>query len=216
MNRERQLQTDALIQRLVGAAGAMPRKHRALLPRLVAAAGMSLAMAVLIVAVLFGLRDDLAAHISSPMFIYKATAMTCLVIAGLVLVRAAGTPGAAMRPVAALAPAALALAAGLVLLDDGVPLAGVRAVSVPICLTAIVLAALPGLALLMRSLQRATPTRPALAGGAAGLLAGSLGALAYTLACVNDGASFVSAWYSAAILAVCGIGALVGSRVLAW
>lgn len=216
MDRERQVQTDALIQRLAGEAGAAPRRHRALLPRLMAVTGISLALAVLVVAAVFGVRGDLATHISSPMYLYKAVAMASIAIAGLVLVRAAGTPGASMRPVAALVPAALALAAGFVLLDDMVPLAGARAVSVPVCLSAIVMAALPGLALLLRALRGATPTRPALAGGIAGLLAGSIGALAYTLSCVNDGALFVSVWYPLAILATSAIGALVGWRALAW
>ncbi|TYT26588.1 DUF1109 family protein [Luteimonas viscosa] len=208
--------TDALIRRLADEAGARPRPHRAFLPRLLVAAGGAVVLAVLVVAAAFGIRGDLAAHVASSMYLYKAVAMACVVVAGLVLVRAAGTPGASMRLAAAFAPALLVLFAGIVLLDDQVPLTGARAVSVPICLLAIVLAALPGLALLLRSLRRATPTRPAFAGGMAGLLAGAIGALAYTLSCVNDGAVFVSVWYSLAIVATGAIGALVGRRVLAW
>ncbi|NZA26233.1 DUF1109 domain-containing protein [Luteimonas sp. SJ-92] len=216
MEHDPRLQTDALIRRLAGDAGAIPRRHRALLPRLLVAAGGSLVLAVLVVAVAFGVRGDLVAHVSSSMYLYKAVAMACVVAAGLALVRAAGTPGASMRLAAALAPAVAVLFAGLVLLDDQVPLAGARPVSVPVCLLAIVLAALPGLALLLLALRRATPTRPTFAGGMAGLLAGSIGALAYTLSCVNDGAVFVSVWYSLAIVASSAIGALVGRRVLAW
>lgn len=216
MEHDHQLQTDALIRRLAGDAGALPRRHRALLPRLLGAAGGSLALAALVVAVAFGVRGDLAAHVSSPMYLYKAVAMACVVVAGLVLVRSAGTPGASTRLAAALAPAVLILFAGIVLLDDQVPVAGASPVSVPVCLLAIVLAATPGLALLLLALRGATPTRPAFAGGMAGLLAGSIGALAYTLSCVNDGAVFVTVWYSLAIVATGAIGALVGRRVLAW
>src|SRR5690606_4881584 len=122
----------------------------------------------------------------------------CAAMAGLALVRAAGTPGSAMRwPMMAL-PVAV-LIAGMVWIEDAVSVLGARSVSVPVCLAAIVLAALPGLAVLLIALRRATPTRPALAGSVAGLLAGSLGALAYTLSCVNDGALFVTLWYSLAI-----------------
>jgi hypothetical protein len=66
------------------------------------------------------------------------------------------------------------------------------------------------------TLRRATPTRLSYAGGVAGLLAGSIGALAYTLACINDGTVFVSIWYSLAILLTSVIGALLGRRALAW
>lgn len=216
MEHEQRMQTDALIRRLADDAGARPRRHRAFLPRLLVAAAGALALAMLVVAAAFGLRGDLAAHVPSAIYLYKAVAMACLVIAGLALVRAAGTPGASMRLAAALAPAVLVLFAGIVLLDDQVPLTGARAVSVPVCLLAIVLAALPGLALLLFALRRATPTRPAFAGGMAGLLAGSIGALAYTLSCVNDGAVFVTVWYSLAIVATAATGALVGRRTLAW
>lgn len=50
----------------------------------------------------------------------------------------------------------------------------------------------------------------------AGLLAGSIGALAYTVACVNDGAAFVAIWYSASVVAAGCLGALAGPRWLAW
>jgi len=50
-----------------------------------------------VVAVAFGIRDDLATHASSPMYLRKAVAMTCITVAGLSLVHAAGTPGASMR-----------------------------------------------------------------------------------------------------------------------
>lgn len=216
MEDEQRLQTDALIRRLADEAGTRLRPHHAFLPRLLVASGGSLALAVVVVAAAFGVRGDLAAHLSSSMYLFKAVAMACVVAAGLVLVRAAGTPGASMRAAASLGPALLVLLAGIVLLDDQVPLGGARAVSVPVCLLAIVLAALPGLALLLFALRRATPTRPTFAGGMAGLLAGSIGALAYTLSCVNDGAVFVSVWYSLAIVATGAIGALVGRRALAW
>ena len=199
MEDEQRLQTDALIRRLADEAGTRLRPHHAFLPRLLVASGGSLALAVVVVAAAFGVRGDLAAHLSSSMYLFKAVAMACVVAAGLVLVRAAGTPGASMRAAASLGPALLVLLTGIVLLDDQVP---------PVCLLAIVLAALTGLALLLFALRRATPPRPTFAGGMAGLLAGSIGALAYTLSCVNDGAVFVSVWYSLAIVATCAIGTL--------
>jgi hypothetical protein len=65
-------------------------------------------------------------------------------------------------------------------------------------------------------LKMGVPTRPAVAGAAAGVLAGTLGAAAYSVVCKNDGGLFVAVWYSVAILIVAGLGAIVGRRALAW
>ncbi len=72
------------------------------------------------------------------------------------------------------------------------------------------------MAAILIAMRSGTPTRLAGAGAVAGLLAGAIGALAYTVACLNDGATFVALWYSAAIAVVTIGGALIGPRVLAW
>lgn len=208
--------TDALVRRLAAGSGGPPRRPRPWWPLLLGAEAGALALAALVVAAGFGLRTDLAGYAVSPVFLFKLAAMASLAIGGIVLVHGAGTPGA-RRPIAVmLLPAVLVLVAGIALLDDAVPLSGARAVSVPICLAAIVLAALPGLALLLGVLRRAVPTAPTRAGAIAGLLAGATAALAYTLSCRNDGGLFVAVWYPVAILLTCGIGALAGRRLLAW
>jgi hypothetical protein len=45
--------------------------------------------------------------------------------------------------------------------------------------------------LLLGVMSQGVVTRPAAAGAAAGLLAGALGAMAYAIACKNNGALFV-------------------------
>ncbi|PSD28791.1 hypothetical protein C7E18_00315 [Stenotrophomonas maltophilia] len=55
-----------------------------------------------------------------------------------------------------------------------------------------------------------------MAGALCGLLAGALGALGYTVACVNDGAGFVTAWYSLAVLLIAALGSALGRRFLRW
>lgn len=214
--REAAKATDTLIRRLADDAGGPSRPRRLFFPRLLASTCLSLTLAVLVVAGVFGFRDDLATHASSMMFAFKLAATACIAIAGLALAYASGTPGLRIRVVMGLLPAAVVLASGLAVLDGGVTLLGVRQISVPVCLAAIVLSALPGLALLLLALRRATPTRPTLAGAMAGLLAGALGAMAYTLSCLNDGAGFVSLWYSLGILLSSAIGAMAGRRLLAW
>lgn len=207
--------TDGLIQRLAREAGGHSRRYRSFLPRLMLATGAALALAIIVVIVSFGIRADFISYATSPVYSFKLLATACAAIAGLALVRAAGTPGIAMRWLMMALPVAV-LIAGMVWIDDAVSIVGARSISVPVCLAAIVLAALPGLILLLIALRNAAPTRPALAGSVAGLLAGSLGALAYTLSCVNDGAVFVTVWYSLAVVIVSALGAVVGRRVLSW
>jgi hypothetical protein len=60
------------------------------------------------------------------------------------------------------------------------------------------------------------PTRPRLAGVAAGLLASGLGATVYGLFCQETAAAFTAIWYTLGMLIWPAIGALVGGRLLRW
>jgi hypothetical protein len=55
-----------------------------------------------------------------------------------------------------------------------------------------------------------------MAGFAAGLLAGSVGAIGYSLSCPEASAAFVAVWYSLGIGLTGVAGAILGSRVLRW
>lgn len=69
---------------------------------------------------------------------------------------------------------------------------------------------------LLVGMRQLAPTRPFMAGGAAGFLAGALGATVYQLFCPETGAMFLVTWYTLGILASTVIGALVGHRALRW
>jgi hypothetical protein len=60
------------------------------------------------------------------------------------------------------------------------------------------------------------PTRLGLAGAAAGLFAGGVGATVYGLYCEETAAAFVVVWYSLGMLACAALGAVVGRRLLRW
>jgi hypothetical protein len=60
------------------------------------------------------------------------------------------------------------------------------------------------------------PTRLALAGAAAGLLAGSAGALIYALHCPEMEAPFLAIWYLLGMLIPTAVGAAIGPRLLRW
>jgi hypothetical protein len=68
----------------------------------------------------------------------------------------------------------------------------------------------------MLAMKGLAPTRLRLAGAAAGLASGSLGALVYTLHCPEMAAPFLSIWYLLGVLIPTGIGALLGPRLLRW
>jgi hypothetical protein len=60
------------------------------------------------------------------------------------------------------------------------------------------------------------PTRLALAGVSAGLLAGAVGTVVYALHCPEIAAPFILVWYGGGMLLCTAIGAALGPRVLRW
>ena len=95
-------------------------------------------------------------------------------------------------------------------------LRGATDLSAARCLICIIVFAAIPFAALFRALRDGAPTRPAVCGAIAGLVAGGVGAAAYALACNSDSAPFIAIWYGAA-LGVCAIlGAVVGPRTLRW
>jgi hypothetical protein len=83
-----------------------------------------------------------------------------------------------------------------------------------VCMTAVPLMSLPLLAASLIGLRHGAPSRPAVAGAAAGLLSSGLAATLYASHCTDDSPLFVATWYTLATAIVTAIGALVGSRVL--
>jgi hypothetical protein len=75
---------------------------------------------------------------------------------------------------------------------------------------------LPALAACLWALRGLAPTRPRAAGFAAGLLAGALGAVGYSVACPEVSAAFVALWYSVGIALSAALGALLGVKALRW
>jgi hypothetical protein len=85
-----------------------------------------------------------------------------------------------------------------------------------ICLPMVPILSLAPLAAALLILRRGAPASPALAGGAAGLVAALSGASLYAFHCFDDSPLFVATWYTLAALPVVGIGALAGHRLLRW
>lgn len=84
------------------------------------------------------------------------------------------------------------------------------------CPTNIAAVSLPVFAISLWVMRRMAPTRPALAGAAAGLLAGGVGALGYTFHCTELAAPFVAVWYTLGMAIPTLVGAIICARLLRW
>jgi hypothetical protein len=84
------------------------------------------------------------------------------------------------------------------------------------CPVSVLVLSLPTLAGAFWALRGLAPTRLRLAGFAAGVLAGAVGAFSYALSCDELAPSFVAVWYTAGIGAAGVLGALLGPRLLRW
>ena len=75
---------------------------------------------------------------------------------------------------------------------------------------------LPTLAAAFWAVRGLAPTRLRAAGFACGLLAGAVGAAAYSLACPESSSAFVAIWYSLGIAMTALLGTALGPRFLHW
>jgi hypothetical protein len=208
--------TDQVIRTLAKQAGAR-RSTPSYDAALILGAALSLVSAVALVLVFFGVRQaDLQATLTNTSFHYKVVSMLTLACGGIVLARFAGRPGSNVLAFASLLPGAAILLFGVATDASGLPMLGTSNISVPSCVTAIILLSLPALAIILAAIRIGVPTRPTFGGAIAGILAGAIGGAAYAIVCKNDGALFVAVWYVVAVAIVAGLGALIGRKVLAW
>jgi hypothetical protein len=84
------------------------------------------------------------------------------------------------------------------------------------CPRSVLLLSLPTLAGTLWALRGLAPTRPRMAGLAAGLTAGGVGAFAYALFCPELSPAFVAVWYTLGVAAAGALGAVLGPRLLRW
>jgi hypothetical protein len=209
--------TDGLIGRLAVQAGRsrIPRP-RTLKVIFAIAALVSLGLSVALVLVWGGVRPDFATAVHRAPFAYKITSMLALALAALGLASRAALPGSRRLTAMAFLPAVLILAFRAVTDRSGLSALGNSDISAGGCVLTILGVSLPPLIIVLGVLRMGAVTRPAIAGGIAGVLSGSLGATAYALACRNDGGLFVAIWYPLAIALLAAAGATIGRRTLTW
>ncbi|MER8954511.1 NrsF family protein [Mesorhizobium sp. M0833] len=185
------------------------------------AAGAAMVIAAAVFWLTIGPRSDIAIAMQTMRFLSKFVFTIALSASAFALVHALSTPGASTRRAASWMIAAPLLVIVAVILelfavpasDWGTRLVGTNLV---ICLTFIPLIGIGPLAVFLAVLRHGAPTRPVLAGAAAGLLAGGLAATFYAAHCFDDSPLFVATWYTIAVAILAVLGALGGRLFVRW
>jgi hypothetical protein len=213
------MKTDDLIQMLSSGVEAVdPHLFRR---RYVAALGMGVAGAAMLMLMTLGLRQHLGLAAQSMMFWGKIMFPALVLSGALLLVFRLCRPGRILgvAPWGVIAPVlAIWIAAGISLfgaspIERGQMIFGQ---TWTVCPFNIAMLAVPAFAGAFWAMRGFAPTRPALAGAASGLLAGAVGALVYALHCPEDFAPFVATWYVLGMLIPALVGGVLGPRLLRW
>ncbi len=213
------MRTDELIALL--ARGPVEADLRTTSRRISRATAGGLAVAAGAMWWLLGPRPDLAAAVPIAMFWLKFMVPLGLAAAFFVassrLARPGGRAGSMWMAVALLlallwAAAAISLWAARI----GQRAAMVEGTSSWSCVASITVLSMPLLAGMFVALRGLAPTRPAVAGAAAGGLAGSVAALVYAVHCTEMTLPFLAVWYILGIAAPAVLGAALGPKLLRW
>jgi hypothetical protein len=213
------MQTDELIDLLAADAVPVPRFTPA--RRLALGAIVGSIVVLLIVLGWLGLRPDLATAVGGAFFWIKAAYTAALGAAGFWAVERLGRPGVSATRAAGFGAAVLllfvlaAFAQGLSL-SRPAQLIALEGVSWTVCTRNIVILAAPVLAITLAILRHLAPTRPTVAGFAAGAFSGGLAATLYGLHCPEAMFVFVALWYTLGVAVSGAVGAVLGRWVLRW
>ena len=212
------MRTDELIERLSGKLAPVPRA--AMLRTLAPGIAVGALVSFVIMATSLGIRPDLVhAFLTSAdywtKFLYTGSLAAIGIWTVTRLSRPAGRANWAleMLPLAGIAVVAVARWLSAPEFQHHKLLMGGSHL---VCPWLIVILSLPIFAGTFWGMRRLAPTRPVVAGTAAGLFAGALGAWIYGIHCNEYSPVFVAIWYSLGIALVGLLGALLGRRLLRW
>ncbi len=198
-----------------------PVRARAPRGRLLAALAVGGGLAAGLLTVWLGLRPDLLQAVAGSVYWLKTVFTVAVALSAIMLVLRAGRPGARLVGVAPWIVLPFVLALGLTAVEllsaDGADRYDLwLGQSWRLCSLRIALLSVPVTAGALWALRSAAPTRPALAGAAAGLLGGAVAASIYGLHCPESTAAFTATWYSLGMLAPAALGAVIGRIFLRW
>lgn len=213
------MKTDDLISML--AKGATAVEPHVVQRRYVPALGWGAFGTLLLMAVWLGVRRDIAAAALLPMFWIKLAFPAALLAGALAATLRLSRPGmrlAGVRLVVGAPVLAMWLLAAVVLLGAAPETRNdlIFGVSWSVCPIYIATLSVPAFVAVLWAMKGLAPTRPALAGAALGLLAGTIGALAYSLHCPEMTAPFIGTWYLLGMLIPAVAGGVLGPWLLRW
>jgi hypothetical protein len=213
------MKTDDLVTML--AAGAEPVESGVTARRYALALGWGALGATLLMATLLGVRADLAEAVRLPMFWIKLGFPVCLAVAALYVATRLARPGVRLgRVPAALAAPVIVIwlmaAYALLVAAPDERLALLLGQTWAVCPALIAMLSVPVFAGTFWAMKGLAPTQPALAGAAAGLLAGAVATAVYALHCPEMAAPFLATWYLLGMAIPTVVGALLGPRLLRW
>lgn len=213
------MKTDDLVSLLV--ADMLPVAPQAGVWRLVATLALGMFMALIAMFAFLGPRPDILQATMQPMFWFKLAFPASLLMVSAVAVMRLGYPGIRVGHVwmGVVAPVAVIwlIAIGvLVKTEPGGRSALIWGATWIECPINIALLATPALLAAFWAMKQLAPTHLRLAGAAAGLFGGAVGAFVYALHCPEMEAPFLGVWYVMGILIPAVVGAMFGPRLLHW
>ena len=185
------------------------------------AVGCGALVATFLMVALFGVRPTLARDAVFPMFWIKAAFCAALAAGGLLAVARLARPGTPLAwvPAGLAAPVLVMWMLAAAALLGANPeertelIFGQTATACPLVISLLSAPVFVGLLWAMKGLAA---TRLRLAGAAAGLASGAIGALVYTLHCPELAAPFLGIWYALGMLIPTAVGGWLGPRLLRW
>jgi hypothetical protein len=173
------------------------------------------------VAFVLGFRSDFADAPASGFLVLKLSFTTAVVVLAFFSLTKLARPGGERKTRRSLMvlPFAVIAALGLVNLSFAPPahweamIVGDQWLE---CLLSIPLIAIVPFVVTIWAVRKGAPTDLGLAGAAAGLFAGGVSAMAYSLHCMDDSLPFVTVWYGGTIMLCTLAGAALGPRLLRW
>ncbi|MCM2395865.1 NrsF family protein [Rhizobium sp. S95] len=168
-----------------------------------------------------GIRSDIAEAVQTLRVIFKIGLTFVLAATACNLVFRIGKPGVALRPSVVLLFLPLVFLGAGVIAELFVTPAGEWKTALvgrysAFCLVYIPLLSFVPLAAFLRALKGGAPENPVMAGAAAGLAAGAIGAAIYAWHCPDDSPLFIASWYTIAVAFVTLCGGLAGRSLLRW
>jgi len=213
------MKTDELIAML--AAANTPVDPAAPRRRTLLALALALPVSVLFTVAVLGVRPALGSALLLPAFWVRELFCAAVSAAAALCAVRLAHPGCRLgrAPLGVIVPVLVLWLLAVVLLAEAPPPARASLLlgqTALVCPWLIALVSAPLFFAFLWLTRQMAPTRLRLAGAAAGLAAGALGALVYTLHCPELAPSFLAIWYVLGMLLPALAGALLGPRVLRW